>query len=547
MKKIIITQILALLFIGAYAQGIYNDGARIVSTSGSYWVVDNDDFTLTSTSPTNLTQFDNLKIEADASLTLDATTAPTYLSLSGDLTVASGGSLTLESTANGTSSLIIEGTTTGNVTVQRFLTANKWHYISGQTNITDDFATIMGLGTPGSSSNSFYRWDESTEYEGIPGTWIDILNGPTGNGDNNEMDETFVACRGYAVTYATTDKTLSLSGLPYNENKTITITNSGVRVNAGSNLVGNPFCSNIAINSNAQTTNNFIAQNASVLQDDAQAIYLWDDTQEDYVTKNNIGEVYTEPGQAFMVFAKNESESLEFNVSIQKHGSASFYKSSAEQTLARIELTATGPENLINTSTIAFLEGMTEGLDPSYDARKFKGNLNIALYTRLVEDNGHDFAIQALPTESMENCIVPVGIDLSQTQEITFSIHQEGMSDRKIQLEDRLNNIFTDMQNGTYTAQVAENSKGRFFLHIGNTTNVDETSPEERIHIWQNGNHIVVQGNQTAERITLTDITGRILGVWENTENIPTPTTTGVYLVTVESENQRITKKITIL
>ncbi len=544
MKKIVITQIFALLVIGAYAQGIYNNGAYIVSGDNTYWVIDNDDFTLTSTSPTNLTQFDNLKIEADASLTLDA---PSYLTVSGDLTVANGGSITLESTAEGTSSLIVVGTTSANVTVQRFLTADKWHYISGQTNITDNFTTTMGLGTPGSSSNSFYRWDESFEYEGIPGTWIDILNGPTGNGSNNEMNESFTACMGYAVTYATTAKTLSLSGLPYNENKTITITNSGVRLNAGSNLVGNPFCSNIAINSNAQTTNNFIAQNASVLRDDAQAIYLWDDTQEDYVAKNNIGEVYTEPGQAFMVFAKNESESLEFNVSIRKHGSASFYKSTNDQTFPLIELTASSPENLINTSTIAFMEGMSEGLDPSYDARKFKGNPNIALYTRLVEDNGHDFAIQALPTESMENCIVPVGIDLSQRQEITFSIHQEGMQDRKIQLEDRLNDVFTDMQNNTYTAQVAENSSGRFFLHIGNTTNVDETSPEEQIRIWQNGNNIVVQGKQAAERITLTDITGRTLGVWKNAENIPTPKTAGVYLVTVESENQRITKKITIL
>jgi len=52
---------------------------------------------------------------------------------------------------------------------------------------------------------------------------------------------------------------------------------------------------------------------------------------------------------------------------------------------------------------------MTAGLDPSYDARKLKGNPNIALYTRLVEDNGVDFAIQALPPLNTEKVEVKIG------------------------------------------------------------------------------------------------------------------------------------------
>ena len=45
---------------------------------------------------------------------------------------------------------------------------------------------------------------------------------------------------------------------------------------------------------------------------------------------------------------------------------------------------------------------MTKGLDPSYDVGKMKGNPDIALYTKLIEDNGIDFTIQALPFAGLE-------------------------------------------------------------------------------------------------------------------------------------------------
>ena len=290
-----------------------------------------------------------------------------------NLTVNSEASLTINSTSSGTGSLIINGNISGNVTVERFLTADKWHYIAGQTNISDDFSTCMGLGTPGSNSNSFFRWDESLETDGTYGTWIDILNGPTGNGVDNEMDETFVACRGYATTYATTPKTLTLSGIPYVDNKTISISYTESSANPGSNLVGNPFCSDIAITNTAQATDNFITQNAALLDTEAQAVYFWDENQNDYEVKSNAsGAIYAEPGQGFMVVTKSGGGTLSFNKNIRKHGTTIFYKNAcSEQQL--LELTVTDAENRTNNTTVAFLAGMTLGLDPSYDAGKMKG------------------------------------------------------------------------------------------------------------------------------------------------------------------------------
>jgi len=54
----------------------------------------------------------------------------------------------------------------------------------------------------------------------------------------------------------------------------------------------------------------------------------------------------------------------------------------------------------------------------------------------------------------------------------------------------------------------------------------------------------IIKSQTTARRITLTDITGRTLGVSEKVESIPVPKTAGVYLVSIEAEGQRITKKI---
>ena len=92
------------------------------------------------------------------------------------------------------------------------------------------------------------------------------------------------------------------------------------------------------------------------------------------------------------------------------------------------------------------MSGMTKGLDPSYDAGKMKGNPNIALYTRLLEDNGVDFAIQALPTEGITEFVIPVGVDVAEAGEFSFSVTQKNLDNYNIILEDREENTFTDLR-----------------------------------------------------------------------------------------------------
>jgi hypothetical protein len=119
MMKIIVTLIIVVGSISAHAQAIYNSGARIVSESGTSWVLSGGSFTLTSESATNLASIANLKIEIGATLTLSPASFLTVggaLANSGTLTGTTGSTVTLF----GSAAQAISGTgatTFGNLTL----------------------------------------------------------------------------------------------------------------------------------------------------------------------------------------------------------------------------------------------------------------------------------------------------------------------------------------------------------------------------------------------------------------------------------------------
>ena len=455
---------------------------------------------------------------------------------------------TVKSDASGTGSIIVEGSATGNVTVERFLTKDVWHYISGQTNISGNFDGLtMGL-TPGAGNDQFYRWDESL-VNGTTGFWVDILNG---NGSGTLMDdEGFVACRGYAATYVTDDKNLSLSGVPYVVNKTITITNTSASTNPGANLVGNPFTSTIAANSDAQTTNNFIDQNASVLHDNAQAVYMWNEGIDDYTTINNSsGATYIAPGQGFMVIAKNASGSLAFNVAQRKHGTATFYKNTASNN-TNFDLTVVDSQNNKNLTTISFKPEMTLGLDPSYDARKLKGNPNIALYTRLVQDSGVDFAIQALPTNDIESITIPVGIDVINETTCEFSIKPDVMENYPVYLQDTKENTVTNLKENSYSTTVNESGTGRFFLHFRDISDINNNEITNHLNIFAANNNIEIRNNKPIDAtINIYNIAGQLITTSqlnnESSTSVNIPNYKGIAIVSITTSGQTLNKKVII-
>jgi len=475
-----------------------------------------------------------------------------------DLTLVGDATLTVKSDATGTGSLIVEGTATRDVTVERYLTKGKWHYISEPVNDTRVFNEFLGL-TAGTDADidQFYWWDEDGIDGGYTGIWFDILNNPT---DISYTVNSFVESQGYAMSYSGSgDKTISFIGVPYTSNQSINITKTLASTNQGSNLIGNPFTSTIALNDDADSDNNFIADNSSLFDAVYGGVYLWNEKadyegdRDDYYTVSNAsGAEFAAPGQGFMIVKKAVGTStVNFNTDIRKHGTAPFFKNSNDDNTPRFKLFVKDAENRANTTTIAFLPNMTLGLDPSYDAGKLKGNPNIALYTRLVEDIGVDFAIQALPDNDIESIIVPVGIDVAESTLCEFSINADVMEGYPIYLQDIRGNNVTNLKEDSYTTLVTESGTGRFFLHFKEVTSIGENAINN-LRVWSSNKIINIYNddNQVGD-IRVVNIYGQSVhksALNKNTnQQIDLNVPAGYYIVSIVTRNGLLNKKVFLL
>jgi len=564
-KNIIILFLLSAFINGINAQGIYNNGARIVSTTGSYWVVDNGGFTLTSTSPTNLTQMDNLTIMDDGALIIGTTSAPSYLTVSNNLTVNSGGSLTIKSSENGTSSFIFEGTSTGNVTFQRYVDeagskGYTWHYVSSPVSGQAFSGTWMTNNSIlfNDPAYQLYRWDEDTDY------WI--YYGYTGSVPEDFGDATFIDARGYAATRTAAGE-LSFTGTIRTSNVTYAATYTTGK-GEGFNLVGNPFTSSLMATTTASATLNFLTVNTALLDDSFEALYIWDEqtgytgSQNDYKVISNgtisgytsIDQHYISPGQAFMVKVVSLGGNLAFNTDMQAHNNATFYKNN-EDVWPSVELIVENNE-LFNSTAIGFNENMTPGLDPSYDVGKMKGNPDIALYTKLVEDNGVDFAIQALPPINNQEVEVKIGLDVSQAGNYNFKLTDSENFDEtiSIKLEDKETGElidFREIEEYSFNISQAGEIRERFVLHFNNATGIEDQIPETeniRFYVYDNKLYIIDKEfkngtiqlyNLIGQPVMEKRYSGRVITI-----DLDLPT--GYYFVRIITEKKSISGKIYI-
>jgi hypothetical protein len=480
------------------------------------------------------------------------------------LMVEPGGSLTVQSTSAGTGSLIVTGDASGNISFQRYMDVSakspKWHYISAPVSgvaINDDFMIGNSIFSPNGGTNyNFFRWDEDNNF------WI--IYGSTGEPEAFD-DATFFDAKGYALSLSsegviTFDGTLQTDDVTYSASFT-------PGQGEGWNMIGNPFTSALAVTSDATTDDKFLTNtaNLALLDDNYTALYIWNEGagyengEDDYQVIGNpvlgsyseIDQDYLQPGQAFMAKVSSAGN-LQFNEEMQAHAPVDFYKE--KDVWPSLELIVKGI-GLRNTTAIGFHEGMTKGLDPSYDVGKLKGNPNIALYTRLVEDNGTDFAIQALPDQHIEDFVVPVGIDISTPAVYEFTANQKDLDNYSILLEDRQENTFTDLRWKSYFATISQNGTGRFYLHFKEATAIEDFFPKNKILIYVDGQQIfikngVVETHGRASLLTVSDMMGRIVlqqnisGSGEIT--IPVNLKTGAYLVALQSRDKVVTEKVYI-
>jgi len=116
---------------------------------------------------------------------------------------------------------------------------------------------------------------------------------------------------------------------------------------------------------------------------------------------------------------------------------------------------------------------MKTGLDPGYDIGQLSANPPVEIYTSLVSnDNGVNFARQALPVDDCDKNAVPVGIDSENGGYVTFSAETVPLGSYRYYLEDRLTGAFTELGKDTYSVTLPSKTygTGRFFVYTSLST-----------------------------------------------------------------------------
>jgi len=455
-----------------------------------------------------------------------------------------GNNLTMQSDASNTANLVHHFTIGGTTTVERYLTGNEWHIVSspvanqginalvtapGNSIAVNDIK--YGLGTYNESSDSWTTFTTGTAPGAgsiIPGLGYEILR--TGDG---------------LVSFTGTANISDVTGIPIS------------RAGFGWNMLGNPFLSAIQITG----LNKFLDWNADNLDPSYAAVYLWDPTANAYKTINNIG-TGDLPGwdciqvcQAFSVKAKdNIGQTVSFTENMQTDYNGLGIKSGvvAWPTIKLMAENGSGKSSTV----VSFNSKMTTGLDVTYDAGMYKSNKDFALYTRLIDDNGVDFAIQALP-EDYASLSIPLGIDAPEGTTVKFSAELINLpANCQPILEDRAAKVFTPLSGAgsSYSATITAQTKGtgNFILHTS-----QNSVTASKINKIDEGFKVLVQAKESKIRISSTsdlpaqaqvyDLAGRLITngtVFTGDNLLKMQAKQGIYLLRIQNSKQQFSQKI---
>ncbi len=396
-------------------------------------------------------------------------------------------------------SMITEGSVEGSADIDMDITSGTWHLIS---------APVSGIQSGMFEGNYLQLWNESSHL------WEDIT----------VLDYDLDALSGFNLWHdAKANTTFTFSGTPFTGEQSISLSyNTSAGTNDGANLVGNPYPSYI----DWDQVSGYGSK------------YTWDGSAYKAYTQTGsygAGSRYVAPMEGFFVVTNSTGNTFTLTNAMRTHNSA---KKEASALTNGIVLSANS-ENYSDALYIVFDQSANENFELPRDAWKFiSGTAGISqLWSKCPDGN---LAVDVRPaTETIQ-------LGFTNNEAGTYVIGIKEIADISTAiLEDTKLNIFHKLSDGDYSFDWSLNDdETRFKLHL-NTTAVEDLSSSD-VQAYVAGSNIIIQSEMQTEHITLTDITGRTLGVWDNTESIPAPATAGVYLVTVASENQIVTKKIII-
>jgi len=538
--------------IATFQLTILDDDAENYTYNGSSW---------SPSTPTQSSIIDDLTISAgEVTFNTDITANTVTVAPGASLTIDTGATLTtnapegltLQSASNSFSSLILDGSISGNTKYERYsnsntngndliappLTGETWtnFLTNNQSKLLNDGDAI----TPAYSFGPFDKIANPAQYVNYNAlTGVALING-----------------KGYRSATGT-GVNLTFTGTVPTAPVMAPIINFGVGYEQW-NLIGNPFPSYISLQA-------FLTQNSSVLSTTETGIYGYNGTDftiynQAYADANT--EALIAPGQGFHVATTSTvSVDVTFTDAMRSTGSSDDYIAGRTNTtpISYVKLNM----NSASKATAAefyFTANASQGLDKGYDAAMFGSTpAEFSMYSHLVQNNqGLPFTVQSLGDNDLTDVTVALGVHAIQGEQITFSISNSTLPETiKVYLEDNATNTFTLLNTGDYTITPNEtlNGTGRFFLRYTDSALNNENNELNGLSIFAQAQTKTIQvrgllANQTS--CTVYDIQGRAiktatLNTSTTTQAISTQNfSTGVYIVKLANSTQQKTQKVII-
>ena len=432
----------------------------------------------------------NVTVNNGATLTV---ASGKYISIGGNF--SNSGTTTLNSTSNSYSALLVSGSSTGNITYNRYVNtvgSGEWDLVGSPVGSQSISGFVSSNSGSVATSGSTYALGTYSNASG--GGWS---NYTTSSGSNDVASAgNFPAGTGYQMASAS-GGTLAFTGTIATSDQTVAITDNSGSGGTKWNLVANPFPSYLNGNSNAGT-NNFFSTNSGVLHDNFTAVYGWDADGSGYSVYNATSSWRISPGQGFFIASKNESgSSVAFNLNMRTvTGTGSFIQDSVQD---EVEIGLYNGDSRLDYTKLFFIPGLTLGLDKGYDAGHF--NQSASMMTRLSEgDEGYGMVYNAMGQQHLsQEVTIPLEINQSAGTNFTVRLESSTADDLKIYLQDTFKNTLTLLNESAFTL-TAENDLsdvGRFNLITTPVTlSIDDITNNNQIRIYksQGANYITVDG-----------------------------------------------------
>jgi hypothetical protein len=503
------------------------------------------------------THAQNISVSSGKSFTIEKTAS---ITIAGNFT--NNGTFTLDSDSDEFSSIIIDGTPSGNITYNRWVNSvdngtTGWDLVgSPASGVT--ISSIIGdsdLATNGSSPTTYALGS----FDNTDLSWSNV--------DSDDTSGTLTSGQGYQMA-TTSGGTITFNGSVLTTTQTVSITNNNPNDNGDSNLTGsrwnliaNPFPSYINANTSADSNHNFLSDNlGGSINNNYTALYAYDANGGYTPINNTSSATYIAPGQGFFVASVVGGGTITFDANTRTTtGGDDFVANRMANTSQEFYLRLYEDDNLIEDNKFYFDNGLTLGLDPGYDAGAFDQNMDIM--SRLSEnDQGVGFSINAMGLNSLEtNTVIP--LVFNRTAGVEFSVSFEDASIPEgvgIYLQDTLLETLTDLRAEDFTLTPGSDlsDMGRFYVVIGNTSLGGNDLEASYISIYKaaSEDHITIEGLLNVEKanVQLFNIIGQevlntTLQSNQSIQSISTAgLTTGVYIVRLEADNSIVTKKVII-